>query len=277
VEPRISLVTLGVRDLRRAVRFYEEGLGWPRSSVGGDEVAFFRTGGVVLALFPREALAADANLPAAGSGFGGVALAHNVARRELVDAALTAAVAAGGTVLKPAAPSPRLRRVRRLLRRPRRPSVGGGLEPGVPVRRGRLARPARVGAPTCVPSHGHRDRAVAGSAAALPVPRRTPGRGQPARPSPVACPLCSPKGWVRRRMVVPMNTPTKSPPLPRRRGHRGHARGPLPGTNRGPPVPRPCPRARLPGLVARRRQERGPHPRGAARLPARRPPAESGP
>jgi catechol 2,3-dioxygenase-like lactoylglutathione lyase family enzyme len=45
VEPRVSLVTLGVRDLERAVAFYRDGLGWPKSEVGGDEVAFFKTGG----------------------------------------------------------------------------------------------------------------------------------------------------------------------------------------------------------------------------------------
>ena len=102
MEPRISLITLGVQDLPRAVRFYRDGLDWPMSSVGGDEVAFFRTGGAVLALYPRDLLAADANLPAAGSGFGGITLAHNVASRELVDAVLAEAAAAGGTILKPA-------------------------------------------------------------------------------------------------------------------------------------------------------------------------------
>ena len=102
MEPRISLVTLGVQDLPRAVRFYRDGLGWPMSSVGGDEVAFFHTGGAVLALYPRVLLAADANLPASGSGFGGITLAHNVASRELVDAVLAEAAAAGGTILKPA-------------------------------------------------------------------------------------------------------------------------------------------------------------------------------
>src|SRR5829696_954924 len=62
VEPRLSLVTLGVRDLRRAVAFYRDGLGWPKSEVGGDEVAFFKTGGGVIALFPRASFAADAGL-----------------------------------------------------------------------------------------------------------------------------------------------------------------------------------------------------------------------
>lgn len=102
MEPRISLVTLGVRDLRRAVEFYYGGLGWPLSSASTAEVAFFRTSGVVLALYPRDLLAADANLPAAGSGFGGVTLAHNVASKAEADAALARASAAGATILKPA-------------------------------------------------------------------------------------------------------------------------------------------------------------------------------
>ncbi len=102
MEPRISLVTLGVRDLARAVRFYRDGLNWPVSSAGGDEVAFFRTGGIVLSLYPRHLLAADAHLPDEGSGFGGITLAHNVRSKELVDAVLAEVVAAGGTILKPA-------------------------------------------------------------------------------------------------------------------------------------------------------------------------------
>ncbi len=102
MEARISLVTLGVADLQRSLRFYRDGLGWTLSSASGGDVAFFHTGGAILALYPRELLAADANLPAAGSGFGGITLAHNVASKELVDAALAQAAAAGGTILKPA-------------------------------------------------------------------------------------------------------------------------------------------------------------------------------
>jgi uncharacterized protein len=103
MQPRITLITLGVRDLDRALRFYRDGLGWPLSSasVEGD-VAFFRTGGAVLALYPRELLAADAHLPAEGSGFGGIALAQNVRSRAEVDAVLAQAVGAGGTILKAA-------------------------------------------------------------------------------------------------------------------------------------------------------------------------------
>ncbi|HEY7062890.1 MAG TPA: VOC family protein [Chloroflexota bacterium] len=104
MEPRISLITLGVADLERAQRFYRDGLGLPLSSASvAGEVAFFRTGGTVLALWWRASLAADANLPREGSGFGGIALAHNVRTREAVDAVLAEAVAAGGRLLKGAA------------------------------------------------------------------------------------------------------------------------------------------------------------------------------
>ena len=102
VEPRISIVTLGVSDLQRSISFYQDGLGWPLSSAGGGEIAFFRTSGVVLALYPRDLLAADANLPAAGSGFGGITIANNARSKELVDSILAEAVAAGGKILKPA-------------------------------------------------------------------------------------------------------------------------------------------------------------------------------
>jgi catechol 2,3-dioxygenase-like lactoylglutathione lyase family enzyme len=103
MEPRITLVTLGVRDLDRSLRFYRDGLGWPVSSASVEgEVVFFRSSGAVLALYPRELLAKDAHLPPDGSGFGGIALAQNVHERAEVDAILAQATAAGGTILKPA-------------------------------------------------------------------------------------------------------------------------------------------------------------------------------
>ena len=103
MEPRVSLITLGVRNLERAVAFYQDGLGWPLSgaSVEG-EVAFFRTGGTVLALWWREALAEAANVDAGGSGFSGFALAHNLAQKEEVDSVLAEAVSAGATVVREA-------------------------------------------------------------------------------------------------------------------------------------------------------------------------------
>ena len=101
MEQRLSLVTLGVADLERARRFYEDGLGWRR---GNDhpEVVFYQLGGMVLALWGRDALAQDAHLPNAGRGFGGIALAYNARTRAEVDAVLAEAEAAGAKILKPA-------------------------------------------------------------------------------------------------------------------------------------------------------------------------------
>ena len=80
MEQRLSLLTLGVVDLARSRRFYEEGLGWRASGASTAEVAFFQLGAIALALWGREELAADAGLsgPGPGDGFAGVALAHNV-------------------------------------------------------------------------------------------------------------------------------------------------------------------------------------------------------
>jgi catechol 2,3-dioxygenase-like lactoylglutathione lyase family enzyme len=103
IRPRISLITLGVRDLARARQFYENGLGWKPSSAGNDDVVFFQlAGGVVLGLFSRTSLAEDAHLADTGSGFGGITIAQNQASRVEVDRVIAVAVAAGGTLLKAA-------------------------------------------------------------------------------------------------------------------------------------------------------------------------------
>jgi len=102
MEPRLNIITLGVRDLGKAVAFYREGLGWPQSSVSAGDFAIFRLAtGTALALYPRQLLAADAKLPDPG-GFGGITLAQNVIDRETVDRVLAQAVEAGGVLLKPA-------------------------------------------------------------------------------------------------------------------------------------------------------------------------------
>ena len=100
MEPRISLVTLGVADMARARRFYEA-LGW-RASGPGEDVTFFQAGGMILSLYGRAALAEDAHLPAEGAGFGGATLGYNVRERADVDRTLDEARAAGATILKPA-------------------------------------------------------------------------------------------------------------------------------------------------------------------------------
>ncbi len=102
MDSRIHFITLGVRDFANAVRFYRDGLDFPLSPASVEDVAFFRLGGLVLALYPWDKLAADATVPAAGSGFRGVTLAHNVRQKEDVARVLAQAAAAGGTVVKPA-------------------------------------------------------------------------------------------------------------------------------------------------------------------------------
>lgn len=103
MKPKISLITLGVHDLQRAIRFYREGLGLPEHETDSDEVAFFKMEGAWLSLFPREELAKDigihSDLP---SGFSGITLAHNVASQDAVDQVLEQAVAAGAELIKPA-------------------------------------------------------------------------------------------------------------------------------------------------------------------------------
>ena len=101
MNPRISMITLGVRDLAASVRFYEQGLGLPRME-SPPEVAFFTLNGSWLGLYGREALAEDAGVPAEGTGFAGVALAHNVESEAAVDAVMAQAVAAGASLVKPA-------------------------------------------------------------------------------------------------------------------------------------------------------------------------------
>lgn len=102
MEQRISLITLGVSDLSRARRFYEQGLGWRVGMAVEGEVVFFQLNGLILSLYSRAALAQDAGVAEAGSGFAGITLAHNVRSDEAVDALLSEAQRAGGRVVKPA-------------------------------------------------------------------------------------------------------------------------------------------------------------------------------
>jgi catechol 2,3-dioxygenase-like lactoylglutathione lyase family enzyme len=107
MEPRISIITLGVADLERSYRFYKDGLGLPTTRTPEDGVVFFQTAGATLALFPYTDLADDVgpgwNEPR--SKFTGITLAHNVRERHEVDALLALAAAAGATVVKPASDS----------------------------------------------------------------------------------------------------------------------------------------------------------------------------
>ncbi|WP_255194193.1 VOC family protein [Natronobeatus ordinarius] len=103
MDPRITLVTLGVSDVDDSIRFYRDGLGFPMDDRDpDDDIAFFTLEGTWLSVYPRELLAEDATVPDDRTGFSGVTLAHNVASRDEVDAILEQAVDAGGRLVKPA-------------------------------------------------------------------------------------------------------------------------------------------------------------------------------
>ena len=101
MEPRISFVTLGVRDLERARQFYTTVLKLPQKNSSTD-IVFFEMGKTWLALYPRDLLAADAKVSSEGSGFAGFTLAHNVRSVDEVDALLNQVREGGGMIVKPA-------------------------------------------------------------------------------------------------------------------------------------------------------------------------------
>ncbi|WP_374582458.1 VOC family protein, partial [Frankia sp. CiP3] len=101
MEQRISLITLGVVDVRRARAFYER-LGWQGQEV--EETVFFQAGGIALVLWGRDKLARDCGITdGQAGGFSGVALAHNVRSEAEVDDVVAMAERAGATVTRPPA------------------------------------------------------------------------------------------------------------------------------------------------------------------------------
>ena len=111
MKPRLSVITLGVDDLERAVAFYRDGLGWPTEGIVGREfeygaVAFFNLlSGLRLALWPRRSLAADTRLEPGLRSPCELSLGHNVVSPREVDDAMRQAVAAGARIVKPAQPT----------------------------------------------------------------------------------------------------------------------------------------------------------------------------
>ena len=108
MKPRITLLTLGVDDLERAVRFYRDGLGWKTEGIVGTEfeygaVAFFELhGGLRLALWPRKSLAHDAGIALGAPSSTEISIAHNVSSKAQVDAAMASAAKAGARIVKAA-------------------------------------------------------------------------------------------------------------------------------------------------------------------------------
>lgn len=99
MEPRISVVTIGVADMARMRTFYQD-LGFVASE-SPESVTFFQAGGMILSLYGRAALAEDAHVTDSKPGFSGISLAHNVRSEKEVDEVLTHAVGCGAKVLKP--------------------------------------------------------------------------------------------------------------------------------------------------------------------------------
>lgn len=108
MKPRISVLTLGVADLERALAFYRDGLGLPTEGIVGrafahGAVAFFRlSGGLVLALWAQDDLAHDTGLPKAAPSPTAFSIGHNVTQRDEVDAVMAQAARAGAAIVKPA-------------------------------------------------------------------------------------------------------------------------------------------------------------------------------
>ena len=100
MQPRISMVTLGVKDLEKSIEFYQQGLGLPLREPQSDNVAFFNLNGTWLGLYPWDKLAEDVTVSPQGTGFRGVALAHNVKSKEEVDNVISQAIKAGATLVK---------------------------------------------------------------------------------------------------------------------------------------------------------------------------------
>ncbi|MFS8974606.1 VOC family protein [Cupriavidus necator] len=108
MKPRITLITLGVDDLERALRFYRDGMGLPTAGIVGEQfehgaVAFFDLqAGLKLAVWPRASLAHDTGLTVSPRATTDFSVAHNVADKAEVDAVMAQALAAGASVVKPA-------------------------------------------------------------------------------------------------------------------------------------------------------------------------------
>lgn len=101
MEQRITLITLGVSDLKRSRAFYEEKFGWTPLPGSSDNIVFFQMkGGLQFALFPDQALAEDAQVDSKGSGFKKFSLAYNVRSEKEVDELIANLEKKGVTILK---------------------------------------------------------------------------------------------------------------------------------------------------------------------------------
>lgn len=133
MKPRITVLTLGVDDLERAIAFYRDGLGFASDGIIGQEfeygaVAFCKLeSGLTLALWPRKSIAHDTGLKLENRSATEMTLGHNVTSKQEVDTTLSVAVSAGATIIKPAADT-FWGRICWILPRPGRSCVGSCLQ-----------------------------------------------------------------------------------------------------------------------------------------------------
>ncbi|HJV20541.1 MAG TPA: VOC family protein [Sediminibacterium sp.] len=102
MQQKLHLITLGTDDFQKSVDFYEKGLGWKKSDKSMDSLALFNLGGIVLALHPRQELAADTTLAYQPSVFSGLTISHNTRSEKEVDEVLNKVAQLGATIVKPA-------------------------------------------------------------------------------------------------------------------------------------------------------------------------------
>lgn len=101
MKPKISIITLGVSDFKKSLKFYRDGLGFKfHNYKEGEDHVMFEMEGTWLSLFPKEKLACDATVENNGSGFSGITLAHNVKSKEEVDQVINHAVSSGAKLVK---------------------------------------------------------------------------------------------------------------------------------------------------------------------------------
>ncbi|MCC9137408.1 VOC family protein [Pontibacter silvestris] len=101
MEQRLTLITLGVKNLQRSKDFYKNVFGWQPTEASTDGIIFFQLdGSIQLALFPQESLADDAGVPADGKGFRRFSLAHNVKSEQEVNELVAVLEERGATIVK---------------------------------------------------------------------------------------------------------------------------------------------------------------------------------
>ncbi|MEK6154029.1 VOC family protein [Flavobacteriaceae bacterium 3-367] len=100
MEQRLTIVGLGVADLKVSTAFYEENFGWKKMDTSNEGISFFQLNGLLLSLYPREKLAEDAGVASEGSGFKAFSLAYNTRTKEEVDALIEQLESKGVTIVK---------------------------------------------------------------------------------------------------------------------------------------------------------------------------------